>query len=148
MLPLKTNKLNGVKKATLDITPYGVIIYDTFWCYLILMEQQIQQSFRALGDPTRREILMQLSQEDLTIAEVSDRFDMSRTAVRKHLTILEEGQLIIVKVRGKERVNQLNPQGLKNTAEWFNYFNQFWDSALDSLKNTIERDSQQKQTGE
>lgn len=112
------------------------------------MDQQIQQSFRALGDPTRREILMQLSQEDLTIAEVSDRFDMSRTAIRKHLAILEEGQLITVKVRGKERVNQLNPQGLKTTAEWFNYFNQFWDSALGSLKNTIERGSHQTQTGE
>jgi DNA-binding transcriptional ArsR family regulator len=46
------------------------------------MNQQLQQSFRALGDPTRRQILIQLSAKDLTIAEVSDTFDLSRTAVR------------------------------------------------------------------
>ena len=108
------------------------------------MNQQLQQSFRALSDPTRRQILLQLSDKDLTIAEVSDRFDLSRTAVRKHLTILEEGNLIIVTPRGKERVNQLNPEGLKTTSEWFNYFHQFWDNKLVSLKNAIESKSPQE----
>ncbi len=87
------------------------------------MKSQLQDSFRALSDPTRRQILMQLSQEDLTIAEVTERFDMSRNAIRKHLTILEEGNLIIVTPRGKERLNKLNPEGLKSTADWFAYFN-------------------------
>ena len=109
------------------------------------MNHELQQSFRALGDPTRRQILIQLSGEDLTIAEVSDKFDLSRTAVRKHLAILEEGNLITVKPRGKERVNQLNPDGLKTTSEWFNFFNQFWDTKLDSLKSTIESTSTQQE---
>jgi len=102
------------------------------------MNQEIQQSFRALSDPTRRQILIRLRQQDLTIAEVSEQFDISRTAVRKHLSILEEGHLITVTPRGKERVNQLNPAGLKTTADWFNYFNRFWETTLDSLKHTIE----------
>jgi DNA-binding transcriptional ArsR family regulator len=105
------------------------------------MNQQLQQSFRALGDPTRRQILIQLSAKNLTIAEVSDTFDLSRTAVRKHLTILEEGNLITVTPRGKERVNQLNPDGLKAISEWFNYFDQFWDTKLETLKSTIESTS-------
>ena len=109
------------------------------------MNQQLQQSFRALSDPTRRQILMQLSGENLTIAEVSDKFDLSRTAVRKHLAILEEGNLITVTPRGKERVNQLNAEGLKTTSEWFNYFNQFWDTKLDTLKNVIENTSTQQE---
>lgn len=109
------------------------------------MNQQLQQSFRALGDPTRRQILIQLSSEDLTIAEVSDKFDLSRTAVRKHLAILEEGNLITVTPRGKERVNQLNADGLKTTSEWFNYFNQFWDTKLETLKNAIESTSPQQE---
>lgn len=102
------------------------------------MNPQLQQSFRALSDPTRRQILMQLSSEDLTIAQVSNKFDLSRTAVRKHLAILEEGNLITVTPRGKERVNQLNADGLKLTSEWFDYFNQFWDTRLKTLKSTIE----------
>ena len=102
------------------------------------MNQQLQSSFRALGDPTRRQILMELGREELTISEVVDKFDLTRTAVRKHLTILEEGNLITVTPRGKERVNRLNPQGLKSTAEWFNYYDQYWDTALGSLKKVIE----------
>ena len=110
------------------------------------MSRDLQQSFRALGDPTRRAILRQLCQEDLTITEVVDKFDISRTAVRKHLTILEAGNLITVTPRGKERITKLNPKGVKLTADWFNYFDQYWDNALGSLKNAIENDNQNKQT--
>ncbi len=102
------------------------------------MNQQIQSSFRALSDPTRRQILMELGEDELTISEVVDKFELTRTAVRKHLTILEEGNLITVTPRGKERVTRLNPTGLKTTAEWFNYFDKYWDTALNSLKKAIE----------
>lgn len=102
------------------------------------MSEQLQASFRALGDPTRRQILMELGREELTISEVVDKFELTRTAVRKHLTILEEGNLITVTPRGKERVNRLNPSGLKTTADWFHYFDEFWDAALGSLKAAIE----------
>jgi len=108
------------------------------------MKQNLQSSFRALGDPTRREILRQLCEDELTISEVVEKFDLTRTAVRKHLTILEEGQLITLTPRGKERVTRLNPIGLKKTAEWFNYFDQYWDSALHSLKMAVESDSETK----
>lgn len=102
------------------------------------MKQNIQSSFRALGDPTRRQILMELGREELTISEVVDKFELTRTAVRKHLTILEEGDLITITPRGKERVSRLNLSGMRATADWFNYFDKYWDTALGSLKNTIE----------
>lgn len=108
------------------------------------MRQELQASFRALADPTRREILRQLSKEELTISEVVDKFDLTRTAVRKHLTILEEGQLISVTQQGRERLTQLNPNGIKKTADWFNYFDQYWDTALGSLKSAVENDTQTK----
>ncbi len=103
------------------------------------MKQQLQPAFRALADPTRREILRQLTKDELTITEVVEKFELTRTAVRKHLTILEEGQLITVTPRGKERVTRLNPKGLKKTADWFSYFDNYWDNALGSLKNAVER---------
>lgn len=105
------------------------------------MKHNPQLSFRALSDSTRLEILRQLSQEELTITEVVDKFDLTRTAVRKHLTILEEGKLITITPKGKERVSKLNPIGFKSASNWFNYFDQYWDSALDSLKNAIEKDT-------
>jgi len=111
------------------------------------MNQDIQLSFRALSDPTRRAILMQLRQDELTIAEVVDKFDLSRTAVVKHLKILQQGDLITVTPRGKERLNKLNPNGLKSVAEWFGYFDQLWDTALNSLKSAIEKDNLRKSRG-
>jgi len=99
----------------------------------------LQLSFRALGDPTRRAILMHLRQQEMTITEVVDHFELTRTAVRKHLTILEEGDLISVSQRGKERITQLNPDGLKSTFEWFDEFSNFWDSRLNALKDAVEK---------
>jgi len=103
-----------------------------------VLSDDIQQAFRALSDPTRRQILQQLCKEELSITEVVEQFDLTRTAVRKHLTILEEGQLIVVIPKGKERISRLNPVGLKKTADWFGYFDQYWDTALSSLKNAVE----------
>ena len=104
------------------------------------MPDQTQNTFRALADPTRRDILRLLVQQDMTIGDVSDRFDMTRAAVKKHLTVLSDGGLITVTPRGRERVNHINPQGFAPILSWFETFDQFWDDRLDALKAAIEKD--------
>lgn len=104
-----------------------------------------QGAFRALADPTRRQILMHLSTSDMTIAEVSDRFHMTRGAIKKHLTILEEGNLISVRTSGRERINRLEPEGIKSASQWLNHFSQFWDDKLGALKTAIEDHEQKKE---
>ncbi len=101
-----------------------------------------QLGFRALADPTRRNILELLATEDMTIAEVAENFEMTRAAVKKHLTILNEGGLISVQVDGRTRRNTLNADGLRRLFDWFSYFDAFWDSRLDKLKSEIEKDIQ------
>ncbi len=101
-----------------------------------------QMGFRALADPTRRDILQLLAQSDMTIAEVADNFQMTRGAVKKHLTILEEGDLISVRVSGRSRMNTLNTDGIKRVFDWFSYFDSFWDDRLSKLKTEIEKDTQ------
>lgn len=101
-----------------------------------------QLGFRALADPTRRSILSMLAQNDMTIAEVADNFEMTRAAVKKHLTILNEGDLIEVHTIGRTRVNALNPTGLKRVFDWFGFFDAFWDDRLAALKTEIEKDIQ------
>lgn len=100
-----------------------------------------QPAFRALSDPTRREILHLLSAQDMTIAEVSERFDMTRGAVKKHLTILADGDLITIEPRGREKINRLNAQGLKPISDWLTYFDTFWSDALSDLKAAIEQET-------
>lgn len=101
-----------------------------------------QMGFRALADPTRRSILRLLANEDMTIAEVADNFDMTRAAVKKHLSILSEGNLISVQTEGRTRLNALNADGLRSMFDWFSFFDAFWDSSLDTLKSEIEKDIQ------
>ena len=101
-----------------------------------------QMGFRALADPTRRKILQLLARDGMTIAEVAENFQMTRAAVKKHLTILEEGNLIHVQTSGRSRLNTLNPGGLRNLLDWFGYFDAFWDDRLHTLKSEIEKDMQ------
>ncbi len=99
---------------------------------------ELQSVFRALSDPTRRDILVFLSRQDMTIGEVADRFDITRAAVKKHLTVLEQGDLISVHPRGRERINRLEPLGLKTANDWLNHFDRFWDQRLHALQDAVE----------
>ena len=106
------------------------------------MTAQEQMGFRALADPTRRNILQLLAKQDMTIAEVADNFEITRAAVKKHLVILSEGDLISVKKEGRSRYNTLNADNLKRVYDWFSYFDTFWDNKLNTLKTEIEKDTQ------
>lgn len=107
----------------------------------MIQHNETQAAFRALADPTRRDIVRLLAANDMTIAELTDRFDMTRAAVKKHLTVLSDGGLITVEPRGRERINKLDPAGMAPVLDWFSYFNQFWDDRLAKLKSTIERNA-------
>ena len=104
-------------------------------------DQPLQNSFRALADPTRRQILNHLAEGEMTIAQVSDQFEITRGAIQKHLNILAQGNLIEMETRGRERLNRLNPAGLKPVTDWLGFFDQFWDTRLGNLKLAIEKDT-------
>ncbi len=97
-----------------------------------------QPIFRALADPTRREIISMLAAGARPIGDITDAFDITRPAIAKHLRILEQGGLITVEVKGRERINRLNPQALKTASDWLNYFEAFWDERLAKLKEVVE----------
>ncbi|WP_299191862.1 metalloregulator ArsR/SmtB family transcription factor [uncultured Litoreibacter sp.] len=99
-----------------------------------------QPTFRALADPTRRDILRHLAGQDMTIAEVAQNFDMTRAAVKKHLTVLSDGGLITVRAQGREKINAINKEGFAPVFDWLSYFDQFWDDKLADLISAIEKD--------
>lgn len=101
------------------------------------MSTQMQNTFKALADPTRRQILMHLSNGSMTIGELADEFPITRAAIKKHLNMLEQGDLISVHVEGRECINQLEPDGLAGVQEWLSYFDQFWDQKLSALHKAI-----------
>ena len=101
----------------------------------------VQPVFRALADPTRREIVSMLADGPRPIADIAAQFEMTRPAVAKHLAILKEGGLISVQRKGREQINRLNPKALKTAADWLAYFDRFWDERLAKLKEAVEKPS-------
>jgi DNA-binding transcriptional ArsR family regulator len=97
-----------------------------------------QPVFRAISDPTRREIIGMLARENLSVGEVAARFEMTRPAVAKHLGILRDADLIVVQRDGRRNVNRLKPQTLKTVADWLEYYSRFWDDKLANLKREVE----------
>jgi len=104
------------------------------------MQTATQTCFRALADPTRRDIVRMLAKSDMSIGQLTGHFDMTRAAVKKHLTILSDGGLISVTSRGRERINRLEPAGMAPVLNWLEFFDAFWDDKLASLKTAIEKD--------
>jgi DNA-binding transcriptional ArsR family regulator len=98
--------------------------------------------FQAIADPTRREILNLISQETLNINSVAGNFDMSRTAIYKHIKILTECGLVVIQQQGRERFCKARLDKLNEVSEWLEQYRKFWTARLDSLEeylNTIQQ---------
>src|SRR3954463_13096131 len=93
--------------------------------------------FQVIGDPSRRQMLMLLSKDSLTINNLADNFDMSRPAVSKHVKILYNAGFISIKDTGRERYCTLKKDGFEKLQEWIAYFDQFWASKLKNLENLL-----------
>ncbi|MGB0798396.1 MAG: ArsR/SmtB family transcription factor [Planktomarina sp.] len=101
----------------------------------------LQPMFRALADPTRRSILNLLGHDALSVADVADKFDMTRAAVKKHLNVLSDGGLITVTQRGRQTLNAVTPGAMQPVLDWVQSLDAFWDDHLATLKFEIEKDS-------
>jgi DNA-binding transcriptional ArsR family regulator len=97
--------------------------------------------FHALSDSTRRTILRVLSKKEKTVGQIAKPFEMSLAAVSKHLKVLEAANLIRREKRGSFYHIQLNPEALMSADEWLNYYQQFWDIRLESMKNFLEKEN-------
>ncbi len=91
-------------------------------------------AFQVIGDPSRRKMLMLLSEDSLTINSLADNFDMSRPAVSKHIKILYNAGFISIKDIGRERYCTLKQDGFNELRNWISYFDRFWSTKLKKLE--------------
>ena len=98
--------------------------------------------FRALADPTRRQLLDSLhARNGQTLNALCAEMDMTRQAVTKHLAILEEANLVTTLRRGREKEHYLNPVPINEIAErWIGKFERHRLDALSDLKKRLERE--------
>lgn len=96
--------------------------------------------FQAIADPTRRKLLELLAEGQLSITSLSSHFTMSRTAVTKHLGILESAGLVNSQKAGREKLYRLEAKPLQTLKQWLEFYEQFWDDKLKKLKFVVEED--------
>ncbi len=85
---------------------------------------------RALAEPTRRRILHLVKDQERTVSEIADHFEVSRPAISQHLRVLQEAELVVVRSEGTRRFYRARPEGLAELAQWMA---EFWGEALSAL---------------
>ena len=96
--------------------------------------------FKAIADPTRREILGLLRGGSYTVGEIARNFRTSRPAISKHLRLLRGAGLVVTRKKGTASICELNGGPLRAVDEWLRDYEAFWDENLRSLKRYVEED--------
>jgi DNA-binding transcriptional ArsR family regulator len=101
------------------------------------MPHDLNSTFAALADPTRRAILARLASGEASVTELAEPFEMSLPAISKHLKVLQRAGLI---VRGREaqwRPCKLDAGPLKDASNWLEYYRRFWEESFDRLDDYL-----------
>ncbi|URN93665.1 MAG: metalloregulator ArsR/SmtB family transcription factor [Candidatus Pristimantibacillus lignocellulolyticus] len=102
---------------------------------------QLRDVFDAIADPTRRRLIQLLAEsEEIPLHELTAQFEMGRTAVSKHLTILKEAGLVIDRKVGRETRFRLNAAPLREIQDWVAFYSKFWNTNMLRLKQLLEEE--------
>ena len=93
--------------------------------------------FQAIADPTRRAILLLVASQSMTAGAIATNFDTARPTVSKHLQILTECGLLQQEQSGREVHYHLNPQKMKEIADFVEPFRQIWESRFNALETIM-----------
>ena len=102
------------------------------------MEKQLNKTFSALSDPTRRNMLSLLVERDMPVTEIAERFPLTLAGASKHLSILTRAGLISRRRRGREVWCRIEPGGLRDAFFWMQSFGHFEASAFDALESVLD----------
>ena len=94
--------------------------------------------FQAIADPTRREIINLITHGSLNLNSVAENFSVSRPAISKHIKILTECGLVVIKQKGRDRYCEAKLDKLKEVSHWVEQYKKFWNEKLDALEIYLE----------
>lgn len=93
----------------------------------------LNRTFAALSDGTRRAIVARLAGGEAPLSDLAEPFEMSLTAVSKHVRVLSDAGLVSVKKRGRTRYCRLEAAPMKDAAQWLDDYRKFWEGQLEAL---------------
>lgn len=100
---------------------------------------QLNSTFAALSDPTRRAIVSRLAMGDATVGELARPFAISAPAISRHLKVLEAARLIDRRRVGQHRLCVLRADVLGEAHRWLGHYRRFWDNAFDRLDDHLSK---------
>ncbi len=96
--------------------------------------------FAAIAHPVRRRILNALAHDNLTVTDLAAPFEISRSAISQHLSLLLDSGLVAVEKRGREHYYHLRPENLNEVYRWIKQFEHFWLGRLDALEAYLDEE--------
>jgi DNA-binding transcriptional ArsR family regulator len=125
----------------------------TKWCPIQIKEHlgegvvsennQLRDVFDAIADPTRRRLIRLLAEaEEIPLHELTAQFQMGRTAVSKHLTILKDAGLVLDRKVGRETRFRLNASPLREIQDWVAFYSKFWSTNMLRLNQLLEEEEE------
>ena len=99
----------------------------------------LDRTFAALADPTRRGILERLGQGSATISQLAEPFGMSLTGLKKHVSVLEDAELVTTEKVGRERRCSLGARRFEDVEEWIDVYRRMLEERLDRFEELLER---------
>lgn len=107
---------------------------------------QLDASFGALSDATRRGVLEQLGRADASISDLAEKFQMTLTGMKKHVGVLEQAGLVTTEKVGRVRTCKLGPRRLDDEVAWLERYRQLWDARFDELDRVVEELKRKEKT--
>ncbi len=105
-----------------------------------LKHKRREAVFRAIADPTRRDILGLLRSRKYSVGEIAANFRSSRPAISKHIRLLRSVGLVVTKREGTARICRLNAEPLRDISNWLRDYELLWGESLRSLKRYVEEE--------
>lgn len=96
-------------------------------------QPDLDRVFAALADPTRRAMLEALGRGPATVSELAEPFGVSLTAIKKHLHVLEQAELVESEKIGRSRHCRLGSERLEDAMAWISFYQRLWGRRLDGL---------------
>ncbi|MEM7489135.1 MAG: metalloregulator ArsR/SmtB family transcription factor [Pseudomonadota bacterium] len=103
--------------------------------------EMLDGTFRALSDPRRRAILAALREGEMSVADLTARFDVSQPAISQHLAVLRQAELVKDRRDGRRRLHSVDGRRLAELADWVATYEAFWDDGLAALSRHLDRRS-------
>src|SRR3984893_5741305 len=120
-------------------------IYSCILNYMVqYTNANLDASFAALSDVTRRGVLEQLGRAEASITDLAEKFNMTLTGMKKHVGVLERAGLVVTEKVGRVRTCKIGPHRLQEATAWLEKYRQLWSARFDELDEVIENLKQRK----